>query len=121
MELPWSHVLWDKGDCAFVVITPIVTEYAVLGVHLIEKHCVRFGGENQCKGCLQPIFHDKVNDLIKDLYSVSIKTYNKGTHHSDFAFMKTLDTFSIFSGFIRKLMHMIDVRLGKRFKADIDA
>jgi len=67
MELPGSHVLWDKSDCAFVVIRPIVTDYPVLAVHLIEKHCVRLWGENQYEGCFQAVFHNKVDDLIKDL------------------------------------------------------
>ena len=119
MELSWSHVLWDKSDCAFVEIRPIVTDHAVLAVHLVEKHCVRLRGENQGKGCLKAVFHDKVDDLIKDLQAVPVKTHDKGPHHSDFAFMEALDTFSIFSSLIWKLMHMIDVRLGERFKADV--
>jgi len=119
MELSWSHVLRDKGDSAFIIITPVVTENAILVVHLVEKHGVRLRGEDQGKGCFQPVFHDKVNDLIKDRYGVSIETHHKGTHHSDFAFMKALDAFCIFSSFIRKLMHMIEIHLGKRFETDV--
>src|SRR3990172_10147710 len=119
MELPRSHVLWDKRYGPFVVITPIVTEDAVLVVHLIEKYCVRLWSENQGKSCLKAVFHDKVDDLIKNLQGVPVKPYDKGTHYSDLAFMKTLDTFRVFSSFIWKLMHLIDIRLGKRFKADV--
>ena len=111
MELPGSHVFRNKGHRAFVKITPVVADHAVLNAHLLEKRCVRLWGENQCKCGLQAVFHDKVNDLIKNLWRIPIQAYDKGAHHSDLAFMKTPDTFRIFLRFIRKLMHVIDVRL----------
>ena len=96
-----------------------MAEDAVLGSHLLEKLGTRHRGQDQNKGGLETVFHGEVDDLIEDLGSVFVKTYHKGAHHADFSLVKTPDTVGVLSRFVWELVHLIDVRLGERFEANV--
>lgn len=94
-----------------------MAEDTVLGSHFLKKLGPWHRGQNQDKGGLEAVFHDKVDNLIEDLRCVIIKAYHKGAHDAYFSLMKTSDTVGVLSGTVWKLVHSIDVRLRERFEA----
>jgi len=96
-----------------------MAEDTVLGSHLLKKLRTRQGREDQNKGGLETIFHGEVDDLIEDLGSVFVKSYHKGAHHADFSLVETPDTIGVLSRFVGELVHLIHVRLGERFEANV--
>lgn len=96
-----------------------MAEDTVLGSHLLEELGTGHRGQDQNKGGLETIFHGEVDDLIEDLGSVFVKSYHKGAHHADFSLVETPDTIGVLSRFIGELVHLIHVRLGERFEANV--
>jgi hypothetical protein len=96
-----------------------MAEDTVLGSHLLEELGPGHRGQDQNKGGLETIFHGEVDDLIEDLGSVFVKSYHKGAHHADFSLVETPDTIGVLSRFIGELVHLIHVRLGERFEANV--